>query len=658
MTSTEKPPRLQAVGDDELRAAVEAANIPTLLLVLAQLTGDRGWLEGRFRPTRTVAMDDNDTGGLPEDVRREVVTAAVEVLRGVRDGTHPVPGPPPDDELIAMLSRSLGEEVPPEYGPSMAEEGGFRAREALSWRGPRPAAADDMHVLVIGAGAAGIATAVQLRDVGIPFTVVEKNPDVGGVWYENTYPGAGVDTPAHLYSYSFAPRREWSRYYAKQGEVLGYLTEVADRFGVRRAVRFGTQVLRARWDDAAARWRVDLEGPDGQRHQLVVNVIISCVGTLNQPAIPDLPGLEDFAGPWFHSARWDHSVEVTDKRVAVVGTGATAMQIVPAIADRAWETVVFQRTPQWVVPNGNYLRPVDDGVRLMMERVPYYAAFYRLRLVWQFQDKLLATLRRDPQWPHPERAVNATNDKHRAFITRAIEDQLGEDAERLRDVVVPDYPPYSKRILMDNEWVRTVRRDDVVLVPQRVVGLDEKHVLTADGRAHEADVVVFATGFRTRKMLATLEIVGRDGTTLREAWGDDDADAYLGITVPNFPNLFIVGGPQTTPAHGGSSIFVAECAAGYAVQAVMRMAEEGLRAVDVRPDVAAEYSARVDAEHEQLVWTHPGTTNWYRNARGRVVNALPWRGVDYWAMTRRPDLDDYLVRRADGSATWTTASNG
>lgn len=631
-------------SDRELRASIRAANLPTLQLVLAQLTGNNGWLEGRFRPTRTVALDDNDTAGLPEETREEIFAAAFDVLRPVLDGRVEAPAPPSDDRLVALLSQSLGEQVPAEYGPSMAEEANFRPREGLSWRAGRPAAADRLRVLVIGAGAAGIATAVQLRRLGIPFTVVEKNRAVGGVWHENTYPGAGVDTPAHLYCYSFAPKPEWSRYYAKQPEVQAYLAEVAEQFGVLRSIRFATQVRAARWDDARSRWLVDLEGPDGERSELVATAVISCVGTLNQPVLPDLPGREDFAGPAFHSARWDHSVDLEGKRVAVVGTGATAMQIVPAIADRARETVVFQRTPQWVVPNGNYLRPVSEEVRLLMEHVPYYAAFYRLRLVWQFQDKLLATLKRDPEWPHPERAVNAANDRHRAFIARAMEEQLGEDAAHLRDVVVPDYPPYSKRILMDNEWIATVRRDDVVLVPQRVTGLDEKHVRTADGALHEADVVVFATGFQSRKMLATLELTGRDGTTLRDAWGDDDADAYLGITVPNFPNLFIVGGPQTTPAHGGSAIFVAECAANYAVQMIMRMAEDGLEAAEVRPDAAAAYSARVDAEHEQLVWTHPGTTNWYRNARGRVVNALPWRGVDYWAMTRHPDFDDYFTR--------------
>ncbi|MCG3753997.1 NAD(P)/FAD-dependent oxidoreductase [Amycolatopsis sp. Poz14] len=632
------------LSDRDLSAAIRAANLPTLQLVLAHLTGDRGWLEGRFRPTRTVALDDNDTAGLPQGTRDELFRAAHDVFRAALDERADVPDPPSDEDLVALLSQSLGEQVPAEYGPSLAEEGNFRAREGLSWRSGRPAAAERLHVLVIGAGAAGIATAVQLRRLGIPFTVAEKNEAVGGVWHENTYPGAGVDTPAHLYCYSFAPKPEWTRYYAKQPEVQAYLADVAERFDVQRSIRFGTQVRAARWDDARSRWLAELEGPGGERTELAATAVISCVGTLNQPSIPQLPGVADFAGPAFHSARWDHSADIDGKRVAVVGTGATAMQIVPAIADRAKETVVFQRTPQWVVPNGNYLRHVSPDVRLLMERVPYYAAFYRLRLVWQFQDKLLATLKRDPEWPHPERAVNSVNDRHRAFITRAIEEQLGEDANRLRDVVVPDYPPYSKRILMDNEWIRTVRRDDVALVPHRVTALDEKHVRTDDGRAHEVDVVVFATGFQSRKMLATLELTGRDGTTLRDAWGDDDADAYLGIAVPNFPNLFIVGGPQTTPAHGGSAIFLAECAANYAVQTIMRMAEDGLEAVEVRPEAAADYSARVDAEHEQLVWTHPGTTNWYRNARGRVVNALPWRGVDYWAMTRYPDFGDYTVR--------------
>lgn len=637
-------------SDEELRAALDAANIPTLLCVVAQLTGAQSWLEEPFRLSRTVALNDNDTGGLPEDRQAQIRAAAFAVLRDIRDGRRSVAPPPTDERLIEMLSRSLGETVPPEYGSLMAEEGGFRDREAVAWHGPRPARAGQMHVLVIGAGPSGIAAAVSLQRLGIPFTVVERNESVGGVWRENTYPGAGVDTPAHLYSFSFAPQRSWPRYYAKQPDVLAYFEELAQRFDVQQHVRFGTWVRSAHWDDDAQKWIVTASDSSGRRWTATADVVISCVGSLNEPAIPDLPGMDEFAKPLFHSARWDHSVELTDKRVAVIGTGATAMQIVPAIADRTHQTLVFQRTPQWVVPNANYLRPVSEGVRLLMEQVPYYASFYRQRLIWQFQDKLLATLKRDPEWPHPDRAVNAINDRHRDFMTKAMEDQLGDDVAQLRDAVVPSYPPYSKRILMDNEWIPTIRRPDVTLVAQRVVGFDAQHVLTEDGAAYPVDVVILATGFQSRKMLSTFEVVGRDGIVLREQWGDDDASAYLGISIPNFPNFFMVGGPQTTLAHGGSALLQSECAIAYIMGILIRMAEGDLASVEIRPDVAAAYDHRVTAEHDQLVWTHPGTSNWYRNARGRIVSALPWRLVDYRAMTELPDLDDYLLRRSASGA--------
>ncbi|MCG3754082.1 NAD(P)/FAD-dependent oxidoreductase [Amycolatopsis sp. Poz14] len=645
MTSNLADPRRTAVtaSDEQLRAALAVANIPTLVIVLAQLTGDEVWLADRYRPTRSVALNDNDTAGLPGDVQGEIRTAAFDAVRALRDGERQVPAPPCGQRLVDLLSFSLGETVLPEYAEPMALDAGFAPHRELSWPGERPASADDRHVLVIGAGSSGIAASIALQELGIPHTVVEKNAEVGGVWLVNDYPGAGVDTPAHLYSYSFAPRLSWSRYYAKQPEVLTYLDEVATKFDVKRHIHFGTEVVAARWDDSAQRWHVTLKSSAGIT-TTEADVVLSCAGNLNQPFVPDFPCLETFAGPTFHSSRWDHSVDLAGKRVAVVGTGATAMQIVPAIAGKARHTAVFQRTPQWVVPNANYLRDTGEGTRLLMDQVPYYAGFYRLRLVWQFQDKLLATLRRDPKWEHPDRSVNATNDKHRAFLAKAMEDQLGEDLPRLRDQVIPAYPPYLKRILMDNEWIPTLRRDDVELVAEAVTGFDETHVHTADGRTHEADVVVLATGFQSRKMLWPMDIVGRSGISLRERWGDDDASAYLGITVPDFPNFFVVGGPHTTLAHGGSAIAAAECALGYSIQAIARMITDGLSSVEVRAEVADEYDRQVDAEHEQLVWSHPGATNWYRNKNGRVVAAMPWRLVDYWALTREPDLDEYHVR--------------
>lgn len=632
-------------SDEQLKAALAAGNIPTLLLVLAQFTGDSGWLDEPYRPSRTIAMNDNDTGGFDGERQNEVRAAMFEVLRAWRDGERELPPPPADERITEMLSVSLGEQVPPEYGETMAEEAGFHGRPEVGWSGERPERADRVHVLVIGAGLSGVATAATLEKLGIDYTIVERNPAPGGVWWTNDYPGAGVDTPSDLYSYSFAPKRGWSRYYAKQPEILAYIQDTAAELGITPKVRFDTEVTRAEWDEVGKRWHVELRESGGRTDTVEATAVISCVGILSRPSIPDFTGMDDFTGPMFHSSQWDHTVDVSGKRVAVIGTGATAQQIVPAVVGRAAKVLVFQRSPQWVAPNPNYLRDVPDGVRLLMEQVPFYAAFYRLRLIWQFQDKLLATLHRDPGWPHQERSVNAVNDKHREFFTRHIDRELGDRTE-LRDKVLPTYPPYGKRILMDNDWIATVRRDDVELVAKGVSGFDARNVITTDGERFGLDIVVLATGFQSSRMLAPMEIRGRSGGTLRERWGEEDAYAYLGTAVPDFPNFFIVGGPNTALGHGGSAIYVNECSIAYIAQLLVHMVEQDLDSLEVREDVTKAYNDRVDAEHESLIWTHPGMTNWYRNRAGRVVATIPFRGVDFWAMTRTPNLDDYLAASA------------
>lgn len=637
-------------SDAELRAALDEANIPTLLLVLAHVTGDRGWLAGPDLPSRTVATDDNDTGGLSPARRREIRDAAFDFLRAWRDGATDLAGIPAPGEIVTLLSASLGEQVPPEYATSMAQEAGFADRDAR-WSGPPPPRRDRMRVVIVGAGAGGVCAAVKLRGLGIPFTVVERHRAVGGVWLENGYPGAGVDTASHLYSYSWAPKHDWSRYFAKQPEILGYLQACAREHGVLPHVRFGTEVTGARWDAATSTWRVGIrpadgtDGPGGPAtEELVADVLISAVGQLNRPAVPDLPGLATFAGPAFHAARWPRDLDVTGRRVGVVGTGATAMQIVPEIAGTAAHTTVFQRSPQWMVPNANYRRPVSGRTRLLMEQVPFYANWYRLRLLWIYQDKLHRTLQVDPDWPHPERSVSAVNDRHRAFLTEHLVRQLDGSADELRDKVLPTYPPYGKRILIDNGWLATLRRPDVELVTDGIEQVDERGVGTADGARHELDVLVLATGFQSRRMLYPMDIRGRSGTSLRELWGDDDAHAHLGMTVPDHPNLFLLYGPNTNLGHGGSVVFHTECQVGYITRLLVRMVEEGISSVEVRPEVCADYNRRVDEAHARMIWTHPGMSTWYRNAAGRVVTNTPWRLVDYWAMTREPDLDEFVVR--------------
>ncbi len=616
--------RPMTATDDELRAALDGANIPTLLLVLAHLTGDRSWLEEPYRPSRTIALNDNDDGGLPAERRQEIRDAAYELLRDWRDGRAELAAPPSDDEIVDLLSASLGEQVPPEYATALAEEGAFRDRDAHWSGGSAPAAAADFRVVVIGAGFSGVCAAIKLRALGIPFTVIERNDRVGGVWLENGYPGAGVDTPSHLYSYSFAPNPHWSRYFAKQPEILAYLDRCAREFGVLPHVRFGTEVASAHYDAANGTWQVrvrpvggDLDEPgDGPTELLVADVVISSVGQLNRPHVPRIPGLDTFDGPAFHSARWRHDVDITGKRVAVVGTGASAMQIVPEIAGTAGRVEVFQRSPQWVAPNGNYLRHVQGDVGLLMEQVPSYATWYRLRLLWMYQDKLHPTLQKDPEWPHSHRSINAVNDKHRVFLSDHIRSQIAGREDELLDKVLPDYPPYGKRMLIDNEWYTAILRDDVELIDDGVTEVDGNGIVTADGRRREADVLVLATGFQSRRMLYPMDVRGRSGKSLRELWGDDDARAYLGMTVPDFPNFFVMYGPNTNLGHGGSVIFHTECQIGYITTMIRDMVEQGISSVEVRPEVCDAYNDRVDAAHAGMIWTHPGMSTWYRNAAG------------------------------------------
>jgi 4-hydroxyacetophenone monooxygenase len=633
--------------DEELEAALEHANIPTLLMVVAHLTGDHSWLEKPYRPTRTIALDDNDTGGLPPERQAEVRAAALDMLRRWREGTIPIPDPPSDRKLVEMLTVANGETVPREYGAMMAEEAQFHPRDVTWSKAPVQGAVDDMHVVVIGAGISGICTAIKLSQLGIPYTVLEKNDRIGGTWLENDYPGAGVDTPSHLYSYSFDPSPSWSRYYAKQPEILTYLRGVVQRHGIESDIRFGVEVIRATYDSESTQWTLEVREPDGSTNIRTATALISSVGQLNRPQFPEIDGLDTFEGPVFHSAQWRHDVDLTGKRVAVIGTGASAMQVVPAIAGVPEQLLVFQRSPQWAAPNGNYLRNVEGGTQLLMEQVPYYATWYRIRLLWMFNDKLYPSLQIDPNWPHLDRSVNATNDKHRVFFTEHIRESLADRMD-LWDKVLPTYPPYGKRILMDNGWYDAITRDDVELITEKVVGVTTDAIITSDGKRHEADVIVLATGFQSKRMLWPMDIHGIDGQSIRELWGDDDARAYLGMTVPGFPNLFITYGPNTNLGHGGSVIFHAECQVNYISRLLVEMVERGIRSVECRKDVFDEYNARVDAAHNRMIWSHRGMDTWYRNARGRVVTNTPWRLLDYWRMTRRPSLDDFEVTYHDG----------
>jgi 4-hydroxyacetophenone monooxygenase len=617
--------------------AIEIANIPVLLMMLVQLTGDLHWVDDKYRTRRARGMNDNDTGGHPEAMVAEIRAAALEAIVAWRAG-RPVAIPEPSRELrLKMLSVAMGEEILDEYDSIIAEElssAQDRAAEKL----PVP---DGFGVLIIGAGVSGLCAAVNLQRVGIPFTILEKSARVGGIWRDNRYPGAGVDTPNHLYSFANAPY-DWSMYYALRDELHTYLEYVADKFGLRSHIRFETEVKSATYDNATQRWAVAVRNADGSQETLEANVVISAVGIFNPIKMPNIKGLDRFQGSCFHTAEWPADLDLKGKRVAMIGNGASGMQVGPEIQNTVASLTIFQRSPHWVAPNDQFRKPIPEPLRFLLREVPLYRVWYRLRLGWTFGDRFHTALQKDPNWPHPERSMNKINDSHRAFFTQYIASELGGRKE-LMDKVVPSYPPFGKRMLMDNGWYRMLRNERVNLVSDPIVEIRPDRIVTKDGTEYEADVLIVATGFDVLRFLTAFEVRGRSGRSLREVWNDDDARAYLGLAMPDFPNFFCLYGPNLQPGHGGSLIFVVEMQMRYIMDLLKQMLNQGIGAVECRQDVHDAYNERVDEAHANMVWTHPGMETYYRNARGRVVVNGPYRNATFYDMTRTADLDDFIV---------------
>ena len=635
---------LRRLGDDELRNALAQANLPTLLVSLSHLTGDPTWVRPPFAAGGPRGMDDNDSGDLPEEVQQAVREAAVGILREWADGRRPDPEPLSAERLVELMSAQAGEPVGPEFVDMISEELGLTPRvrvdAAEAVASASAVAPDEPDVLIVGAGIGGVTAGVMLGAAGFDYRIVEKNPGPGGTWWENGYPGAGVDTPSHLYSFSFAQRPDWSRFYAKAPEINAYIAETARRFGVDKRTSFETRAETAEYDEAAQRWAVRVERADGTIETLRSRFLISAVGQLNVPRIPDFPGMDAFRGPIVHSARWPAELDLAGKRVACVGSGASAMQLVPLVAQEAGELLVFQRSPQWVAPNAKYFREVTDEIRTLFEAVPFYLGWYRFRLFWMFNDKVHRSLQIDPEWPDHSRSINAANEKHRQFFTNYIVEQLG-DRQDLLPKVLPDYPPFGKRMLFDNGWYRALRRPNVQLITEGVRGFTENGIVTASGEEFPVDVVVLATGFEALRVLGSIDVRGRGGRSVRDVWGDDDAYAYLGIAVPGFPNFFCVYGPNTNLGHGGSLILNIECQTRYIVDLLTKMRERERAVAEVKRQVCRRYVDDVDAAHGRMIWSLPTISTWYRNSAGRVVTNSPWRLVDYWRMTRSADLADY-----------------
>lgn len=639
-------PAGEPITDDDavIAAALEDASIPCLMMSMIHMTGDFTLLDGDIRPVMCFLNDMQCA--MPPEQQAEIRARALDVIRAYRDRGCTLPPPPDAETLRRMMSFLVAGDVPAEYVPMMLEEmelDGEDAREVRLDHVP-PEARRGCPVVVIGAGMSGILAGIRLQENGIPYVIVEKNGGVGGTWYENTYPGCRVDVGNHFYCYSFEPNPDWSEFFARQPELRRYFEHCADKYGISPHIRFNTEVIGAEFDEAASLWHVRLRTADGTEETLDARVLISGVGQLNRPKLPEIDGIDSFRGPAFHSAQWDHTVDLQGKRVAVVGTGASAFQLVPEIAREAAHVYAFQRTPQWMFPNPDYHRRVSDGARWCFHHLPYYARWYRFLLFWPATDGTWESTFIDPDWPHQDRSANAVNDFTREMFSDWIRQQIGDD-EGLLEKVIPHYPPLARRTLQDNgSWLQTLKRENVDLVDEPVRALTGNAVVTASGRQFEVDVIVYATGFHANRFLWPMEIVGRGGTRLRDQW-EDDPKAYLGITVPRFPNLFVMYGPATNLAASGSLIFHGECQMRYIMGCIRLLLETGKSTMEVRQSVDDEYNERLEQTLARTVWSHPAVKHsWYRNGAGKVTVLSPWKLLDYWNWTREPNAQDYELR--------------
>lgn len=642
MTPDFQPPEATSSIDwDLLRAGVSKANIPTLLMCLVQMTGEQAWLEEPFTPRRGRGLDDNDSAGLPEDVQQRVREAAFEAIRAWLKGTPLAVQRPSNEELAAMLSTAMSEPVPEEYGDIVAA--------GMQFDKPQPPKKFDepKSAIIIGGGISGMCAAVEMQKFGIDYVIFEKNDEFGGTWWENRYPGCGVDTPNLTYTFSFRPN-DWTKHFPLRDEIKDYLLETAEEYGLRDHARFGTTVEEAVWVADQKKWKVTVADADGSSSVHWSDIVFSAVGILNTPKFPKIKGLETFTGDVIHTCRWPENFDLTGKRVAVIGNGASAMQVVPAIADEVSQLTIFARSKQWAAPFPQFRKDVPEGVRYLMQLVPLYRKWFEQRLSWTFNDRVHGTLFRDSKWDRPAQAVNAINDGHREFFTRYVREELA-GREELVPLVLPDYPPFAKRMLLDNGWYSTLRKPNVTLIPDRLQKVAGNRLRAGTGEEIEADVIILATGYETTRVLGSYEVIGRDGRVLREFWNGDDAAAFLGTLVSGFPNFFILLGPNVGSGHGGSMIRNIENQVHYASQIISALFDRDGDTVEVRADVYSDYRRQIDEAHEKLVWTHPGTDNWYRNSAGRVVAITPWRNDAFWRMTREADPEHLIFRGEEGA---------
>jgi 4-hydroxyacetophenone monooxygenase len=615
--------------------AIEAADPNILRLALLHATGDASLADMR---TEMVESGLFPARALAAEHHEEVKAKARAFLRSGATAAKP-----DKDRVRELMSVAKGEVLTDEEFRFGYEELALEdfPRE-IEWTSkPSPSVLESLHVTVIGAGFSGIAMAVQLGRLGIPYTLVERQTGVGGVWLTNAYPGARVDVPSFNYQYKFEKSYPWKSLFPQRQETLDYLTHVATKYDVLPHCQFETQVERAEWRDEDSTWELTVTDRSGLRRSWRTNFIVCAAGLFSTPLEADFEGKERFSGRIVHTTNWDHSFDCTGKKVAIIGNGSSGAQLAPSIVGDVESLTLFQRTPHWVMPMPGYLDQWSEETQWLFENFPYYwnwfsyTSFLAILNLEELQDY-------DPEWQAAGGAINELNDNLKLKLLDYIEEQVG-DRPDLKSKVVPKVAPLGRRFVIDMGWYDTLKRDNVELVTERIERFDENGIVTVDGTAREFDLVVLATGFQVSKYFFPITFVGRDATTLDDLWEKDGARAFLSMTFPGMPNMFAMYGPSGQARTGGFPMWT-EIWTRYILEGIVGLIEGGNSSVEVRQEAFDEYNASVDEADAKVLWQQEGKGSYYLNAYGRNELNCPFHVQDAFLAMERFNFDDYHVK--------------
>lgn len=613
-----------------IRRAVEASDLAALRVALFQATGDAELAE--FGPVATLDHAD----------RERLAARAVQLLETRIDGFQR--RIPSDEELRELMDLVLGVPTRDEHFEIRRKFLAFTPfpfqHERSEDAAPVP---EGFEVAIIGAGPAGISMAVQLERLGVPYVLYDRRSEIGGTWSIHQYPDIRVDTLSITYEFSFEDEYPWSEYFARGEEVRTYLEFISKKYGVHEQTRLGHDLEDARFDDESLTWHLTFQGPDGRRVERDVNMVVSAAGVFAKTKLPDIDGIDEFEGTIVHPTQWTSALDVQGKRVAVIGNGSTGVQLMAPVAEKAEHLSVFQRTPQWIAPRPNYGRPVEPEVRWLLDNLPGYWNWSRytsiIGLMTWHEDFLVP----DPEWERKGGHITKKSEDLREFLIGYIKEQVG-DRPDLLEKLVPDYAPMVRRPVVDNHWYQSLTRDNVDLVTSGIERLTKNGIETSDGKHHEVDLIVFATGFEVDKFLWPAEYRGEKGVNLRDYWGSKSPRAYLGMMVPQFPNLFIMYGPNSQPVSGGVSLpSWFQIWAAFIAQCLDTMFEEGHARVAVKEEAFEAYNKHLDAVGSELAFIKDVRSverNYYVDAEGRLVVNTPHETAELYEMMKTPNRDE------------------